>query len=91
MYVFTNILQERIIVSRDPDGTLRYATWEEREKMNAIYFPSPGKEFIVPKMFTDPEAFQSILDRAIQLIKEGRNTCNNLLCKQLFCRSITNC
>lgn len=32
--------------------------------MNSIYFPSPGREFVTPKMFTDPEAFQSVLERA---------------------------
>lgn len=56
-------LQDRIIVARDPDGTLRQASWEEREKMNAIYFPHPGRSFITPKMFTEPGALQKVLDR----------------------------
>ncbi|CAL8072878.1 unnamed protein product [Orchesella dallaii] len=67
--IFTDISmnikdRDRIIVARDPDGTLRQATWQERDKMNAIYFPTEGREFIPPKMFTQPLALQTVLDRA---------------------------
>lgn len=51
-------------MARDQDGTLRRASWEERDKMNAIYFPVPGREFITPRMFTEPEALQNVLNRA---------------------------
>lgn len=39
---------------RDLDGTLRRAFWSERRYANQTYFPRPGREFRVPKMF-DPE------------------------------------
>ncbi|CAG7717475.1 unnamed protein product [Allacma fusca] len=68
--LFTDITQnisdlDRLIVARESDGTLRHATWEEREKMNKIYFPTPSKCFKTPKMFTDPELLQSVLARAM--------------------------
>jgi len=67
--IFTDITmnindRDRLIVARDPDGTLRYASWAEREKMNQIYFPREGKEFMTPKMFEDSELLNQILGRA---------------------------
>nr|CAG4638648.1 EOG090X0AW0 [Cyclestheria hislopi] len=76
-YVFTDITygvshRTRKIVVRDPDGTLRDATWEERGKVNQIYFPQQGRELQKPKMFEDEylnkclkqEEYTFILDRA---------------------------
>lgn len=55
-YVFTDITyglndRNRFIVIREPDGTLRHANWQERDKMLQIYFPKPGRELRKPKMF----------------------------------------
>lgn len=55
-YVFTDITyglknRERLIVVREPNGTLRYATWEERDRMVQTFFPRPGKQMNKPKMF----------------------------------------
>lgn len=44
-------LQNRIIVVREPDGTLRKAKWDERNRSNHIYFTRPGHYMRVPKMF----------------------------------------
>lgn len=41
------------MVTRDPDGVLREASWEERQRVCQIYFPTQGKEIRVPKMFED--------------------------------------
>ncbi|KAK7085232.1 28S ribosomal protein S22, mitochondrial, partial [Halocaridina rubra] len=43
----------RPIFTREPDGTLRHATWEERTRMNEIYNPQPGRKLKTPKMFED--------------------------------------
>lgn len=48
-YVFTDITyglnnRERFVVIREPDGTLRHATWEERDRIVPIYFPRRGKD-----------------------------------------------
>jgi small subunit ribosomal protein S22 len=56
--------QDRLIIVRDLDGTLRYANDQERIKMNNIYFPMEGREFRVPKMFSDPTVLDSVLSRA---------------------------
>ncbi|EFN89057.1 28S ribosomal protein S22, mitochondrial [Harpegnathos saltator] len=66
-FVFTDITynlrdRERFVVVREPDGTLRHATWEERDRIVPIYFPSPGKEIQKPRMFED-EYLQNLLDR----------------------------
>lgn len=76
-YLFTDISQgisdrNRVIVARDPDGILREASWEERQKMCQVYFPAFGREIHVPKMFEDQhlddclsqEAYEFVLDRA---------------------------
>lgn len=49
--VFT--LKERFIVVREPDGTLRKATWEERDRLVQVYFPKPGRRLVPPLMFRE--------------------------------------
>lgn len=46
---------------REPDGTLRTASWEERERMLQTYLATPGREIELPKMFTEPH-LTSVLD-----------------------------
>ncbi|GFW72470.1 28S ribosomal protein S22, mitochondrial [Trichonephila clavipes] len=64
--VFTDISpnvssRDRVITVRETDGTLRKATWEERERMNQIFFPIPGRKFEMPKMFESPY-LENLLD-----------------------------
>nr|XP_045610579.1 28S ribosomal protein S22, mitochondrial-like [Procambarus clarkii] len=66
-YVFTDITyglsdRKRPIVVRDPDGTLRKASWEERERMNQIYNPRPGRKLKPHKLFLE-EHLQGVLER----------------------------
>ncbi|CAH1395570.1 unnamed protein product [Nezara viridula] len=66
-YLFTDISfgkndRKRHIVLRDVDGTLRKATWEEREKANQIYFPRHGRKLRIPKMF-QAEYFEEVLSK----------------------------
>ncbi|XP_078064819.1 small ribosomal subunit protein mS22 [Mustelus asterias] len=55
-YVFTDITydiphRERFIVVREPDGVLRKATWEERDRMIQVYFPRDGRRITPPPIF----------------------------------------
>ncbi|XP_048845151.1 28S ribosomal protein S22, mitochondrial [Brienomyrus brachyistius] len=57
-YVFTDITfqtphRERFVVVREPDGTLRKASWEERERMIQVYFPKPGRKLTPPPLFQE--------------------------------------
>lgn len=66
-FVFTDITygisdRDRIIVVRDEDGVLRKANWEERGRMNQIYFERTGRKLVKPKMFEE-ENLQDILKR----------------------------
>nr|CAG4645722.1 EOG090X0AW0 [Lynceus sp. MCZ IZ 141354] len=66
-YVFTDITlghsdRSRAIVVRDPDGTLRQASWDERARMNQIFFPNKFRSLKVPPMFAD-ENLKSLLER----------------------------
>ncbi|XP_050537322.1 28S ribosomal protein S22, mitochondrial [Daktulosphaira vitifoliae] len=76
-YLFTDITfgvsdKSRIIVVREPDGTLRKANANERHTANQIYFPQAGKELKHPVMFKDENLlpllengdYEFILDRA---------------------------
>ena len=45
--------QTRSITIREPSGRLRKATWEERDRMNFIYFPKPGRKYEVPELLKD--------------------------------------
>ncbi|KAI1894003.1 hypothetical protein AGOR_G00129520 [Albula goreensis] len=55
-YVFTDITfniphRERFIVVREPTGTLRKATWEERDRILQIYFPKAGRRLTSQPVF----------------------------------------
>ncbi|XP_015726706.1 28S ribosomal protein S22, mitochondrial [Coturnix japonica] len=57
-YVFTDLTyatphRERFIVVREPNGVLRKATWEERDRMIQIFFPKEGRKVIPPALFKD--------------------------------------
>ncbi|KOC67745.1 28S ribosomal protein S22, mitochondrial [Habropoda laboriosa] len=75
--VFTDISfgsnnRNRLIVVREPNGTLRHANSNERHRMNQVYFPISNREVHIPEMFKNPylnnllerEEFEFILDRA---------------------------
>ncbi|XP_012527439.1 28S ribosomal protein S22, mitochondrial [Monomorium pharaonis] len=66
-YVFTDITyglkdRKRFIVIREPNGTLRHATWEERDRMIQTFFPRPGKKLRKPRMF-EGEYLKDLLNR----------------------------
>nr|XP_019603113.1 PREDICTED: 28S ribosomal protein S22, mitochondrial [Rhinolophus sinicus] len=57
-YVFTDISysiphRERFIVVREPSGTLRKASWEERDRMIQVYFPKEGRRTLTPIIFKE--------------------------------------
>ncbi|KFQ43446.1 hypothetical protein N333_05308, partial [Nestor notabilis] len=57
-YVFTDLTysvphRERFIVVREPNGVLRKATWDERDRMIQIFFPKEGRRIIPPVLFKD--------------------------------------
>lgn len=66
-YIFTDISfglsdRKRYIVVRDLDGTLRQASWEERDRMNQIYNPQPGRKLVSYRVFQE-ENLKKVLDR----------------------------
>ncbi|KAF6198521.1 hypothetical protein GE061_008269 [Apolygus lucorum] len=76
-FVFTDISlgktdRNRTIAVRDENGTLRLANWEERTRMNQIYFPRTARELWVPVMFQEEnlvpllekKEWEFVLDRA---------------------------
>lgn len=75
--IFTDITfgipdSQRLIVIREPDGTLLEADWSLRDHINQVYFPSTGRKLKVPKMFEGDflkdvlsrEEYEFVLDRA---------------------------
>ncbi|CAH3038876.1 unnamed protein product [Porites lobata] len=57
-YVFTDIStsvcnRTRLITIREANGRLRKARWEERDRMNQIYFPKPGRKHEIPELLKD--------------------------------------
>ncbi|XP_070761336.1 small ribosomal subunit protein mS22 isoform X2 [Enoplosus armatus] len=77
-YVFTDITydtphRERFIVVREPNGTLRKATWEERDRLIQIYFPKEGRKLTAPlvfkeenlKMVFSQDRHEDVLDRCL--------------------------
>lgn len=65
--VFTDITfgtkdSERLVIVREPDGTLQEAEWELKQRMNQLYFPRKGRFIKTPRMFEDAY-FTKLLDR----------------------------
>ncbi|KAI3354519.1 hypothetical protein L3Q82_019026, partial [Scortum barcoo] len=57
-HVFTDITyniphRERFIVVREPNGILRKATWEERDRLIQTYFPKEGRKITPPLLFKE--------------------------------------
>ncbi|XP_018373518.1 PREDICTED: 28S ribosomal protein S22, mitochondrial [Trachymyrmex cornetzi] len=66
-YVFTDITyglkdKQRLIIVREPDGTLRHASWKERDRMIQTFLPKPERELRKPKMF-EGEYLKDLLNR----------------------------
>ncbi|KIH65462.1 hypothetical protein ANCDUO_04221 [Ancylostoma duodenale] len=58
-FVFTDITfdatdQDRTVVVREVDGTLRTATPEEHDRMNRTYYEKPNRPVFPPPVFEDP-------------------------------------
>lgn len=56
--VFTDITfgvkdSERLILVREPNGDLKEAEWELRDRINQVYFPQPGRQLTPPKLFEE--------------------------------------
>lgn len=49
----TIIPKERFIVVREPSGTLRKATWNERDRLIQVYFPKEGRKITPPPIFKE--------------------------------------
>ena len=57
-------MQLRSIVVREPDGVLRQSTWEERDRMCQVFFPTLGRKMWLPKVLSSevlPAALDSML------------------------------
>ncbi|CAG6006933.1 small ribosomal subunit protein mS22 [Menidia menidia] len=57
-FVFTDITyniphRERFIVVREPNGILRKATWEERDRLIQVYFPKKERKLTAPLIFKE--------------------------------------
>ncbi|XP_022793485.1 28S ribosomal protein S22, mitochondrial-like [Stylophora pistillata] len=66
-YVFTDIStsesdRTRSITVREPRGRLRKAVWDERDRLNFIYFPKPGRQYEIPELLTD-EGMQTVFQQ----------------------------
>ncbi|CAI5442508.1 unnamed protein product [Caenorhabditis angaria] len=66
-FVFTDITfdatdQDRTVVVREPDGTLRTANPEEHDRMNRTYYQKPNRPVQPPPLFEDP-FLKDALDR----------------------------
>ncbi|XP_045785627.1 28S ribosomal protein S22, mitochondrial [Maniola jurtina] len=67
-YLFTDISfgvdnEHRMIVEREPDGTLRSCDHDVRKRLNQIYFPMQGRKIREPLIFENEETFYSLLER----------------------------
>lgn len=96
-YAFTDITfgvnnSDRLIVIRDEDGKLRDADWNERFRMNQIYFPSEGRELTTPKMFKqeylDVRIFYHFLYPRFIACQKTENSTSTFQCHYLFFFSI---
>ncbi|GFO02184.1 mitochondrial ribosomal protein s22 [Plakobranchus ocellatus] len=67
-YVFTDVTfgikdRDRSVVIRETDGTLRTAPWDVKDRMNQIYNPREGKEYLKPQMFQEEHLERMIAEK----------------------------
>lgn len=55
--------KSRLMSVREPNGLLRWPTFNERSRMNNLFFPQKERSIEVPKLFTVKELLQSVLNR----------------------------
>lgn len=60
------LFQLRSIVVREISGVLRQATWEERDRMCQVFFPSLGRKMWLPKALSE-EIIPSLLDNMLHV------------------------
>lgn len=53
---------DRMVLIRQPDGSLEHAPLEVRKRMCQIFFPRPGRKLKAPKLF-EPENLKAVLKR----------------------------
>ena len=70
------LFQDRYIVVREIDGTLRQAHWEERDRMNQIYFPKEGRHLTLPKMLTSAHLPDVLQGESVHRHEEVLDLCN---------------
>ncbi|KAH9519330.1 28S ribosomal protein S22, mitochondrial [Bulinus truncatus] len=76
-YVFVDVSfgvkdRKRNVLVRETDGSLKVASWDVKERMNQIFNPREGREYLKPKMFEEhnlerlisEKKYIYILDRA---------------------------
>ncbi|KAL3281647.1 hypothetical protein HHI36_004853 [Cryptolaemus montrouzieri] len=66
-FVFTDITfglkdNERLIVTRDLDGTLQEVDWTSRDRINQVFFPRKYRQLKVPHLFKE-NYFEELLNR----------------------------
>lgn len=69
-------MQDRYIVVRETDGRLRQARWEERDRMNQIYFPKEGRHLTLPQMLTSSHLPHVLQGGASHRHEEVLDLCN---------------
>uniref|UniRef100_A0A0K0D915 Rab-GAP TBC domain-containing protein n=1 Tax=Angiostrongylus cantonensis TaxID=6313 RepID=A0A0K0D915_ANGCA len=59
--------EDRTVVVREVDGTLRTATPEEHDRMNRVYYEKPNRPVFPPPVFGDPylQLVQCVFDRTV--------------------------
>ncbi|XP_027195734.1 mitochondrial ribosomal protein S22 [Dermatophagoides pteronyssinus] len=62
---------ERMIVVREPDGTLREANREERHRTNQIFYPIDERHIELPKMFDEPHLTEMMNRAAYKLLLDN--------------------
>ena len=53
--------RRRLVLIRDASGALRYANSSERDRLNQIFFPLPGRRLRTPSLFQDANIEVNIL------------------------------
>ena len=61
--------QYRTVTVRQPDGTLRFATPEEKDRILFSYFPRPGRMPQMPAMFEESRLEVNLLQLLLGLDK----------------------
>ena len=73
-------------MTRDKNGTLRHASWDERDRWTQIFIPAHGRKLFPPKMFEEQQLeVRKFLVTCVYLVSSDNSSSQVNIPAYFFC------